>query len=249
MRPTQERYLEDKPDSNKMGNNKEGAINNKRSVLVTTLNNFVVTNNCVREFTTNSLDMGTRRTVKTNNTMLPSTPISTSTSWTTPSPHPTTQTGSPTDNPGNKIAVNLNIVDNTESTPYDADVVANRVDPGNKIAVNLNIVDNTESTPYDADVVANRVNPDNKIAANLNIMDNTEFTINSTDVDTSRAVQAIINNAAINSTDWLSVRLPMPSRDLPVPSALAAASTMIALIARLRATTSATMQTGTTSTP
>ena len=96
MRPTQERYLEDKPNSNKMGNNKEGAINNKRSVLVTTLNNFVVTNDWVREFTTNSLDMGTRRTVKTNNTMLPSTPISTSTSWTTPSPHPTTQTGSPT---------------------------------------------------------------------------------------------------------------------------------------------------------
>ena len=80
-----------------MGTNKEGAINNKRSVLVTTLNNFVVTNNCVREFTTNSLDMGTRRTVKTNNTMLPSTPTSTSTSWTTPSPHPTTQTWSPTE--------------------------------------------------------------------------------------------------------------------------------------------------------
>ena len=65
--------------------------------VVSVGSDFVVTNNCVREFTTNSLDMDTRRTVKTNNTMLPSTPISTSTSWTTPSPHPTTQTWSPTE--------------------------------------------------------------------------------------------------------------------------------------------------------
>ena len=147
VRPTQERYLEDKPGNNKMDTNKEGAINNE---VVSVGSDFVVTNNCVREFTTNSLDMDTRRTVKTNNTMLSSTPISTSTSWTTPSPHPTTQAWSP-----------------TESTPTT------------------------------------------RLPPSLNIMDNTEFTINSADVDTSRAVQAIINNAAINSTDWLAVRLPV----------------------------------------
>ena len=93
VRPTQERYLEDKPGNNKMDANKEGAINNE---VVSVGSDFVVTNNCVREFTTNSLDMDTRRTVKTNNTMLSSTPISTSTSWTTPSPHPTTQAWSST---------------------------------------------------------------------------------------------------------------------------------------------------------
>ena len=110
-------------------------------------------------------------------------------------------------------------------------------------------MDNTESTPNDADVVANRVNPDNKIAVNLNIMDNTEFTINSMDVDTNRTVQATINNAAINSTDWSSVRPPMPSTPRSTATRTtpsAAASTMRTLIARLRATTSATMQTGTT---
>ena len=37
--------------------------------VVSVGSDFVVTNNCVREFTTNSLDMDTRRTVKTNNKM------------------------------------------------------------------------------------------------------------------------------------------------------------------------------------
>ena len=52
--------------------------------VVSVGNNFGVADNWVSEFTTNSIEVDTRRTVKTNNTMLPSTPISTATR-TTPS--------------------------------------------------------------------------------------------------------------------------------------------------------------------
>ena len=66
----------------------------------------------------------------------------------------------------------------------------------------LNDGSNTNRVVSDNKMATNRVVSDNKITANLNIngdVDNTEFTTNSTDMDISRAVNANIGNAAINS--------------------------------------------------
>ena len=177
--------------------------------MVSVGNNFVVADNSVSEFTTNSIEVDTRRTVKTNNKM------------------GTNNEGAINNKEWSVLVTTLLLLTtvsvSSQLTPLKW-IPGGRSRPTTRCCHRLRYP---------------RRHGQRRVPNQLYGLVTSEAA-NAIDSD----IHGDTDNAKflITSTDWLPVRLPMPSE-------LAAASMMIALIARLRATTSATMQTGTTSTP